>query len=334
MLARVSAVCLFLNATAAFACEQVGMRCVIPAQTRTINGVQVYRDCWEYQYSLKCDDESKNDCSKINAENCDLVEEKCLKMEKGVCVNYERSFACEKDVKYEEEVFEILKDGKPDDGKGLICSGMCLDGSCVEKAHIEKNEELGASVGLLNALKNVNQDVRVNIFSGVSEHCDKKLLSYTNCCKMSGWGKMLGAGCGPEAENLAKKRREKKCVELGTYCSSKLLFGICGIKRTVFCCYDSALVKILNQEAKKQLGRGNGNAETPQCGGLALDDLEAVDFTKADFSDYLNKELLPQLKVPHVEEAEFRNDSEEIMRAAERVPDECKGFRGKEDDKM
>lgn len=81
-----------------------------------------------------------------------------------MCVNYERSFACEKDVKYEEEVFEILKDGKPDDGKGLICSGMCLDGSCVEKAHIEKNEELGASVGLLNALKNVNQDVRVDLY--------------------------------------------------------------------------------------------------------------------------------------------------------------------------
>ncbi len=331
MLARVI-ILLLWNTTAAIACSRVDMRCTIPNQTRTIDGTQVHKDCWQYRYRLNCDSNFKNDCNKISAENCNLVEEKCINIDPktNICINYERAFACEYRREYTDEKLELLKDGEKDNGKGLLCSKMCFDGSCVEKMQSQDNNEMINSVSLLNSLKDAKKglqgDALVNIFSGRKEHCAKKLTSYTNCCKMSGWGKILGAGCSPESENLAKKRKEKKCVEVGTYCHSKLPFGICGIKHTVFCCYDSVLVKIINQEAKRQLGRNNGTPENPQCGGLQLEDLERVDFSMVDFSEAFNTDILPKLQIPTVNEDFVVKRAQDIETLSKTLPDENKGF--------
>ena len=219
----------------------------------------------------------------------------------------------------------------------MLCATLCLDGNCdaVKKEGMEEDSDIGKAVAMLNALEDAKNgivgDVLINVFKGSNEHCDKKLLNYTNCCtKMGGWGKALGAGCSTEAKNLAKKRKEKKCVEIGTYCKTKVL-GACVIKRTTFCCYDLIIAKIINQEAKKQLGRDNGTAENPQCGGLSIEDLENVDLSKADFKEFYDEVVIPNINIPDVKIDATSNVkyAEDIAKSASKLPSEQKGFNEK-----
>ena len=323
----------------ASSCGEAGLYCSIPGGTRRINGLDVTRECWQYKYRLDCKNLSKADCGKIDHEACSMVAEDCISNEEEgglkYCANLKRSFACEREISWDEERVELVSQGESKDGKDLLCASLCLDGNCdaVKKAEMEKDSDLGNAVAMLSALKDAKNgivgDALINIFKGMAEHCDKKLWGYTNCCtKLGGWGSMLGAGCSEEAKNLAKKRKEKKCVEVGTYCKTKVpIFG-CVIKRTVFCCYDSIIAKILNQEAKRQLRRGNGDAENPSCGGLSVEDFDNIDFSTLDFSEFYNEVVVPNLNLPEIKIDVMSNSktAKDIRDSVVRTPAERKGF--------
>jgi len=302
---------LFTKPVFATDCEEMNLRCSVASQTRKVNGVDVHRDCWEYQYQLGCHRKSKDDCSTIDVNKCHFMGEECLDNQTEgdlvFCGNLKRKFSCEKDIEWTEEKTELLKNGEVTDSKDLLCAFKCLDGNCdaVKKAAMEEDSDLAMAAGMLNSLKEMKDgiegDTIVNIFKGSREQCDKKLLEYTNCCtKMGGWGKILGASCSDKAQSLAKRRKDKKCVKVGMYCSSELPILGCIIERTVFCCYDSVIGKILNQEAKKQLGKSNGTVENPQCGGLSLEEIERVDFSKADFKEFYDEVVVPNINIPDI----------------------------------
>ena len=322
-------------------CDEKDLYCSIPGGTRRVNGVDVKRDCWQYKYKMDCARNSKNDCHKIDHDNCTMVAEDCISNEEEgglkYCGNLKRKFGCEREISWMEERTELIKEGDNVDGKDLLCAALCLDGNCdaVKKANMEEDKDLTKAVAMLNALKDAKKgivgDTLINVFKGDDEHCDKKLAGYTNCCtKMGGWGKMLGAGCSPNAKNLAKKRKEKKCVEIGTFCKTKF-FGFCVIKRTVFCCYDSIIGKIINQEAKKQLGRNNGDAENPSCTGLSMEDLENIDLSNVDFKEFYDEIIVPNINIPNIKIDAKSNaaTAEDIAKRAANLPQERKGFSDK-----
>jgi conjugal transfer mating pair stabilization protein TraN len=272
-----------------------------------------------------------------------MVAEDCISNEEEgglkYCGNLKRKFGCKREISWEEEKTELIKEGDNVDGKDLLCAALCLDGNCdaVKKANMEQDKDLTQAVAMLNALKDAKKgivgDDLINVFKGSDEHCDKKLAGYTNCCtKMGGWGKALGAGCSAEAKNLAKKRKEKKCVEIGTFCKTKFL-GACVIKRTTFCCYDSIIAKIINQEAKKQLGRNNGYAENPNCTGLNKEDLERIDLSNVDFTEFYEEIVVPNINIPniHIDAKSNADSAAEIAKRAANMPDERKGFSNKID---
>jgi len=311
MLVRVIISILLLCSNTAFAnnCEEQEIRCTEPAETRRIEGKDIERECWKYKYKLNCHRSSKNDCNKINSKDCSFVSEECIKkVTEGsleFCANYKRHYACSKQVEYEEEKIELLKNDNPIDARDLMCNVMCLDGECssVKKAAAEDNNELKEAIGMLNILRDSKgstvNDKLISILKGTVNQCDKKILDYLNCCSMAGgWGQIFGASCGAEQKNLHKSRQEKKCVEVGSYCHTEFpVFG-CVIRRTTFCCYDSVISKIINQEAKKQLNIGNGTPEHPNCGGISLEDLEKVDLSKADFKEFYDEVVIPNIKIP------------------------------------
>ena len=328
-------------------CDEKDLHCSIPGGTRRVNGVDVKRDCWQYKYKKDCKRDSKDDCSKINHTDCTMVAEDCiLNEEEGglkYCGNLQRKFACERQIEWEEEKTELVKEGENIDGKDLLCASLCLDGNCdaVKKANMEEDNDMSEAAAMLNALKEAKKGIvgnaLINIFKGSAEHCDRKLAGYTNCCtKLGGWGKMLGAGCSKEAKNLAKKRQEKKCVEIGTYCKTRFL-GACIIKRTTFCCYDSIISKLINQEAKKQLGRNNGDAENPSCEGLVIDqekginDLENVDLSNIDFTEFYEEIVVPNINISNVKiDAKSNTDfAKDIAKKVKNMPEERKGFNEK-----
>ena len=92
---------IFSNNNAYAACDEKDLYCSIPGGTRRVNGVDVKRDCWQYKYKMDCARNSKNDCHKIDHDNCTMVAEDCisncyasryLALNTGFCPTLDESF--------------------------------------------------------------------------------------------------------------------------------------------------------------------------------------------------------------------------------------------------
>jgi len=89
----------------------------------------------------------------------------------------------------------------------------------------------------------------------------------------------------PEYE-LAAKKQLKVCTDLGTYCESKVA-GVCWVRKESYCCYNSPLARILNEQIKPQLGMDFGTPESPCCTGIKVADLDRVDWTQVNLDEWL-----------------------------------------------
>ena len=142
----------------------------------------------------------------------------------------------------------------------------------------------------LAVLKEVQNDIRANlgIFKGQARQCRKNCAKFRDCCTTGkGWGMTLKfVECSGEERELAEWRDQKKCVFVGTYCAEKLLgTGICIRKKSSFCCFGTKLAKLLNDQGRRQLGFGFGDAEEPDCRGLTPDELSRIDMSRMDLSE-------------------------------------------------
>ena len=75
------------------------------------------------------------------------------------------------------------------------------------------------------------------------------------------------------------------CHKVGSYCSKKIL-GACAVQQQSYCCYISKLSRIINVEGRAQLGRDFGSPENPSCEGFSAQDLERLDFSNMDLSEF------------------------------------------------
>lgn len=71
---------------------------------------------------------------------------------------------------------------------------------------------------------------------------------------------------------------------VGTYCSKKVV--TCVERKESYCCYNSPLARILQEQGRPQLGKGWGSAQHPQCEGFTQDELERLDFDAMDLSEF------------------------------------------------
>tara|TARA_B100000519_G_scaffold202712_1_gene221963 strand:- start:11423 stop:14104 length:2682 start_codon:yes stop_codon:yes gene_type:complete len=91
--------------------------------------------------------------------------------------------------------------------------------------------------------------------------------------------------CEQKEFELQAKREIKTCHHVGSYCASKVL-GACLEKRESYCCFNSPLSRILQEQVRPQLGRGWGSPEEPECGPILAEDLSEVDFSQVDLSEW------------------------------------------------
>ena len=105
--------------------------------------------------------------------------------------------------------------------------------------------------------------------------------------------------CTEDEIQLAVKRELKACSRVGSYCARKICvvptgFG-CAVEacvdvRNSYCCYNSPLSRIVMEQAGPQLGRtgrnGMGSPKNPQCDGLPLGQLENLDWSQIDLSEW------------------------------------------------
>ena len=93
--------------------------------------------------------------------------------------------------------------------------------------------------------------------------------------------------CEQAEQVLAMKNDNHLCHSVGSYCSAKIpIIGICIETTQTYCCFNSRLARILNEQGRAQLGRSFGGAQSPDCSGFTIAQLQSLDFSRMDLSEF------------------------------------------------
>lgn len=274
----------------------VRTECTEAGGTKTVyvNGVgyNVYQSCWAYKDTYitqsagpgTCGEYISNPACTVASRQCDVYSD-----DTGVCVNEAVTYECETVSKAE----------------GMLCGGefFCTDGSCAEVVAGQENG-FKKAVSQLAAVAAAGDDVAalntmdVRAFTGQGQACRKAMAGFSNCCKDSGWGNDIGIdNCNSEEKAIGEAKARKLTVEVGEYCSTKVL-GVCLQKKRSYCVFDSKLAQIVQQQGRKwQLGIGFGSAKSPDCRGITIEELQRIQFDNLDFSNFYD-DLQSGLTIP------------------------------------
>ncbi len=288
-------------------------KCLDAVKLRIVDGMAVERDCWKYEYVKNCSKgPSKNNCANIQQDDFEFVGDTCLhtmKVEgKSFCINIKKTFA--RTTKHTQKVNrgKIIMD--PDNKevvKNLLCNAFCLDGNCpsVHKETQGSNNEIADAIAQLEMLSNIKKgmidsnSLKFDIFSAMAKRCHNKKF-HSNCCPDNESGLFISLGlhkCSKNDAALIAERRKSKCEYVGEYCAKRdKITKTCWRKTKTYCCFPTVLAKIIHRGARDQLGKNLGSAQHPQCGGLTLEDIEKIDFSKIDFQEFFDLEVQPMMK--------------------------------------
>ena len=291
-----------------YSCSDTGKYC-ISSGTRTIDGYEVTRGCWEWGYIKKCNVPSLNDCAQ-HSRCYSLGRRDCLlKDNYGSCINWKKEFSCKRWIPTYVESSHVRYGTEDKDGQeGLVCEGVpCIDGNCVDKSY-QMDAEMMNSVSKLYAISQGQSDgYNFKIFEGAGRHCSKKPTGYSNCCRVEkpgdGWGKEIGAKCTKDEDYLMEQRSKNLCVYVGK--KSKKTAGITTVIKHHFCCFSSILEKIVQVQGRAQLGLNFGSGGNSDCRGLTLEELERINFSLIDFTEFA-VEVQKRMVVPSGGDVEER----------------------------
>lgn len=132
------------------------------------------------------------------------------------------------------------------------------------------------------------------IFNGKDNRCRSgdKLLGLTGggCCDKD--KVFLGLiSCKESEKNLAKQNEQKKCHEVGEYCSKKINLGfskICIQNSKSYCCFNSLLGRIFQEQGRQQLGIGWGSGDSPNCRGFTPEQFQKLDFSRINLQEFID----------------------------------------------
>ncbi|WP_435626384.1 conjugal transfer protein TraN [Candidatus Ferrigenium straubiae] len=103
--------------------------------------------------------------------------------------------------------------------------------------------------------------------------------------------------CTQDEKMLSMKRGERLCIGTGSYCSQKVpLLGICLAVTETYCCYNSRLARIINQQGWAQLG----TSVNASCDGFTQAQLSSIDFSKMDLTEFM-AEIKSQIDIPKIQ---------------------------------
>lgn len=267
--------------------EQAGLcavtvpeRCTAPNETRVINGESVFRNCWRYETTYTCasgDTVAEPYCQELRDRGCVQINSTCVAtLPDGRCSEYEQTYRCTQAPATTQTI--------------LDCQGQtfCLGGGCFDTGYAPSGD-FGLAASYLGAIDAMAKDLdptALTIFNGTARSCTKASLGFYNCCKDSGWGTDLGlAQCSESEQILAQQSLAGQCHYVGSYCSNEVL-GICTSRGYAYCCFNSKLARIIQEQGRAQLGISFGAAEAPDCRGLTPEEIERIDFARIDFSEF------------------------------------------------
>lgn len=289
-------------------------------QTRIIDGMPVTQPCWAWEQSYQCQRISQaNDCAQLAAKpECTFTRTECIDDEDDPL--YDPS-AC----KVSQSVYRCPVPAASTDIKSqYICGNdiYCINGDC-EPIEREASTEFKDALVALHSIGQAGEEFdesSFTVFSGERETCHKPVFGLIDCCagKVSGaltaaagLGALAGGptaiaalatpflallACSQDEMKLDIKDRMGFCHKVGTYCSSGVL-GICKTKRTAFCCFESKLSRILQEQGRVQLAKPWGKPKKEQCEGFSIEEFSALDLSIMDFTE-VYEEFIDAAKLP------------------------------------
>ncbi len=265
-------------------CKETGATCTEGPATRDVGGVNIYAACWARSRAYECLIRTEtNNCSV--PDGCLHEADTCLEDTPsgpgGECLTLDHAYQCASTTTTTTTVNNCQRQ-------------MCLGDSCFTLER-EANDEFAQVYAQLASLDQAGKDYAANpdfeIFKGTKLRCKKAVLGFRNCCKDSGWGVSLGlAHCDEQEKQLIAKQETKATHYVGTYCSNNSLFG-CLEKSMVYCAFEGALGRIVQEAGRPQIGKTWGTAKSPDCSGFTVDQFQMLDLTNVDFSDFYNDKL-------------------------------------------
>ena len=250
--------------------------------TRIVDGVEVTAPCWAWRRDYSCNRFTPaQDCDALEATpGCTRVSEYCL-TEDEPCRSYER-------------VYDCPLPPEPQASNQFICDAdvYCIDGSC-ERIEREPNDEFKDAVVALNSMDQARREFDPNtltLFKGERETCHSKVFGLLNCCKGKGFSLLPGVqlllalGCDREEVLLHQRDAQGLCAYVGSYCSDSVL-GVCVTKKKVYCCFQSKLSRILQEQGRAQLPKPWDKPKREQCAGFTIDEFARLDLSRMDFSE-------------------------------------------------
>ncbi len=277
-------------------CQQVQSQCIEGKETRMINGISVTLDCWKEQTTYQC--AFPNTCTTLA--DCSIQSTSCETQLGGVCIKDKQQRLCDK---------QQCRD------TGLICGAdsFALSGDYYDPAATRSTDFNHAAAGLAavsDAAGDVKDKANINensaiIFKGNIMECSDKALGISNCCQDSGWGNGIGlTSCSEEEKALGTAKEDKLTVSLGQYCAEKVL-GVCIRKKKAYCAFDSKLARIVQVEGRAQLGKNFGSAKHPDCSAFSPNELQRIDMSSMDFSDFY-EDMYDAIELPNTDEIQKR----------------------------
>ncbi|MEF8726909.1 MAG: conjugal transfer protein TraN [Accumulibacter sp.] len=102
-----------------------------------------------------------------------------------------------------------------------------------------------------------------------------------------------------EAEKLLAMHREANlCVAVGSFCSQRVpIIRTCIEQTQSYCCFNSRLARIINEQGRGQVGKGWGSGKRPDCSGFTPEEFEQIDFSRIDLSEFI-AEVVASVRLP------------------------------------
>ncbi|HSX38478.1 MAG TPA: conjugal transfer protein TraN [Chlamydiales bacterium] len=272
---------------------------------REIDGHQITRNSWIRTLLYQCAPDVCSPCQPLRKQGGQLVKKRCIREneETGQC-----------------ELWELTYDVGKSTAAYTKCNEKNIWGMDWQKIDPDslKSDHSSDFLKIFGILKSITQmpigewDNLLNcgqakIFNGAAHRCrcNHNIKELQDCCKKMSGVMTLGlwSPCSEEELELKKMNDEGRCHKIGSYIDE----GLFDIRHRVFCCFPTKLLRIFNEQARKQMGMGWGTVKKPDCRGFSLEelsgkaDLSLIDFSEAadDLAideDLVKTEMLQQLQ--------------------------------------
>ncbi|ORM59404.1 conjugal transfer protein TraN [Pantoea rodasii] len=270
-----------------------GSVCTDPGGSRTVNqngnDYTQSASCWQYSDAYIVPVSSTGNCSTLMAnKNCTVSARSCTQAEGSTCLHEQDTYQCQ-------TIYS---------SQGLLCGGdyICQSGSC-DETNGAGDSGFDTAVAKLAGLASAGDDVKadqvnVKAFTGQALYCRKAMAGFSNCCVDTGWGNSAGlANCNSDEMAIGKAKAKKVTVLVGEACNRAVL-GVCVQKKQAYCVFGGKLARIIQEQGRRdQLHVSFGSGDSPNCRGITVPELQAINFDLINFQDFYS-DLVANQKIP------------------------------------